>query len=508
MRNRHLIGLVVVLTLLSVGVFAYKVWALGFPLQPDSTTDTWTVEAAVSFEAGRGAVKVNLFVPSLTPGFRIVSENFISRGFGFTTQLAPGGREAEWSVREAPGRQTLYYRAQVIRDSGARGEDTTPEFPTAPILEEPYATAMRMLIDQVREQSADTGSFAANLMRRLNEASPDQNVALFREGIATPLDMAQTASQLLAGARIPTRVIRGVLLQEQQRDAEMLAYLEVYDGNEWLHFNPMTGERGLPENFLTWWRGTRPMLQLEGGRDAGVTISVRRNTVDALQVAELRAEQRGSRLVEFSPLSLPIQTQALYSLLLLIPIGALVIAFLRNVVGFKTFGTFMPVLIALAFKETQLVSGLVLFSLIVSLGLLVRFYLEHLKLLLVPRLAAVLIVVVLLMLAVSIVSNRLAIDVGLSIALFPMVIIAMTIERMSIVWEERGAGEAIQQGLGSLLVAAVAYLVMGVAYIQHLSFVFPELMFLVLAVTLLLGRYTGYRLLELRRFRALVRDGS
>jgi hypothetical protein len=32
--------------------------------------------------------------------------------------------------------------------------------------------------------------------------------------------------------------------------------------------------------------------------------------------------------------------------------------------------------------------------------------------------------------------------------------------------------------------------------------VFPELLLIVLAVTLLLGRYTGYRLTELWRFRA------
>ena len=42
---------------------------------------------------------------------------------------------------------------------------------------------------------------------------------------------------------------------------------------------------------------------------------------------------------------------------------------------------------------------------------------------------------------------------------------------------------------------------MGIA--KHLVFVFPELLLLVLAATLLLGRYTGYRLVELRRFRML-----
>jgi hypothetical protein len=45
--------------------------------------------------------------------------------------------------------------------------------------------------------------------------------------------------------------------------------------------------------------------------------------------------------------------------------------------------------------------------------------------------------------------------------------------------------------------------------LKHLFFVFPELLLCVLAVMLLLGRYSGYRLLELVRFRALAApDGA
>jgi 7 transmembrane helices usually fused to an inactive transglutaminase len=111
---------------------------------------------------------------------------------------------------------------------------------------------------------------------------------------------------------------------------------------------------------------------------------------------------------------------------------------------------------------------------------------------------------VLLMAGISVLSHKLDIEPGLSIALFPMVIISMTIERMSIVWEERGASEAIQEGVGSLVVAAVAYVVMGIHRLEHIIFVFPELLLLVVAAALLAGRYTGYRLLELRRFKALL----
>ncbi|MCK5355384.1 MAG: hypothetical protein KAJ63_09720, partial [Methyloprofundus sp.] len=177
-----------------------------------------------------------------------------------------------------------------------------------------------------------------------------------------------------------------------------------------------------------------------------------------------------------------------------------------NLIGIKSFGTFMPILIAMAFRETELLWGLLLFCTLVALGLMLRFYLEYLYLLLVPRLAAVLIIVVILMLFVSMLTHKLGIDRGLSVALFPMVIIAMTIERMSLVWEELGAGEALQQGFGSLFIAALGYLLMTNPVLEHLLFVFPELLLFLLAITLLLGRYTGYRLTELWRFRALLKE--
>jgi hypothetical protein len=166
----------------------------------------------------------------------------------------------------------------------------------------------------------------------------------------------------------------------------------------------------------------------------------------------------------------------------------------------------MPVLIALAFRETQLLWGMILFILLIAMGLSIRFLLERLRLLLVPRLASVLIVVVILMMLVSILSHKLGIETGLSVALFPMVIIAMTIERMSVTWEERGPGEAMRAGVGSLVVAVFAYLAMGMDWLEHIVFTFPETLLVVLAVVIVLGRYTGYRFTELGRFKAIGKD--
>ena len=44
---------------------------------------------------------------------------------------------------------------------------------------------------------------------------------------------------------------------------------------------------------------------------------------------------------------------------------------------------------------------------------------------------------------------------------------------------------------------------MGMAWLEHLIFTFPEMLLVILSIVLLAGRYTGYRLTELRRFREL-----
>jgi hypothetical protein len=126
-----------------------------------------------------------------------------------------------------------------------------------------------------------------------------------------------------------------------------------------------------------------------------------------------------------------------------------------------------------------------------------------LRLLLVPRLAAVVTIVVLLMTMISIFSHQLGVETGLSVSLFPMVIISMVIERMSVVWEERGAATSIREGLGSLLMAGMAYLVISLDILTFWVSVYPESNLIVLGLIVALGRYTGLRLSELSRFSAL-----
>ena len=89
-----------------------------------------------------------------------------------------------------------------------------------------------------------------------------------------------------------------------------------------------------------------------------------------------------------------------------------------------------------------------------------------------------------------------------------MVIISMVIERMSVVWEERGAFTAIKEGIGSLVMASLAFLAMSIHILAYWVTVYPEINLIVLGVIIAVGRYTGFRLLELIRFGDLAREAG
>jgi hypothetical protein len=218
-----------------------------------------------------------------------------------------------------------------------------------------------------------------------------------------------------------------------------------------------------------------------------------------------QARNHKSWLIDFSIYSLPIEQQSTFKLLLLIPLGALVVVILRNLVGIRTSGTFMPILIAMAFLQTSLFTGLLLFLVVVSIGLFVRSYLTHLNLLLVPRIASVLVIVIIIYAAIGIASHKLGLEWGMKVTFFPMIILSWTIERMSILWDEDGPKEVVIQGGGSLLTASIAYLVMSNSLIADSIFLYPEALLILLAIIIAIGSYSGYRLSDLRRFEPMER---
>ncbi|MDQ2076808.1 UUP1 family membrane protein [Marinimicrobium sp. ABcell2] len=473
---------------------------MAIPFFPGERQAVWFVEARVDFVAAGGEVLVSLDLPDSPPGFRMFSEHAASPGYGFSIIEHEGNRRGEWSKRSAAGPQTLYYKVQLTsgEDRSSDAEQGPRPRPASVYWDEPLATAANQLLTQALETSSTPQSLTRELIKLLNNAQADQNASLLLEEVP---ERSRLLARLLNQAEIPARVVMGLYLEDARRRQSLTPMVETYTDQGWVLFNPTTGQQGVPDDLLLWHRGGQSLLDVTGGHGSQVNFSMIRQTVPALDLAQ---DQFGNNFFALLGVQqLPIEEQSMFKMLFLLPLGAAVVVFMRIMVGLKTSGTFMPVLISLAFLQTSLVPGLLSFILVVALGLLLRTYLSRLNLLLVSRIATLVVLVVFLISILSLLGYQLGLSTGMTITFFPMIIIAWTIERMSILWEEEGPREVLVQGGGSLLVAVLAYLLMEIPLAGHLSFNFPELNLVLLALIMLMGQYTGYKLSELRRFRAM-----
>ncbi|MCV6604578.1 MAG: inactive transglutaminase family protein, partial [Porticoccaceae bacterium] len=492
------IQLIVVAGLLivaGVGLTLYKAVELGFPLWPGENRKVWTLESKITFTPGEGPVEVSLALPQAQGGWKLLDENFASAGFGFSVQQIGNQRRAVWSRRSLDEKTTLYYKLQLYREQAQALSNASPADTELPSLPKRRQQVVDQLVASVTEKSVDNASFARLLMTEFSSSKPSQEVTfLLSEHKRKALPAME---EVFAVAAIPTQRIKGVYLENGRRRQQVSELLEVYLGDQWLPFDPETGIVGLAENFFVWQRGVGSTLDVMGGNRSRLEFAMVANSLPAKTVLLMEPEVVSAPLLDFSIYALPVEQQGVFKNILLVPIGAFLVVLLRVFVGLRTAGTFMPILIALAFIQTTLLTGLWIFLVVVSIGLWIRSYLSHLNLLLVARVSAVVVVVVLLMAAFSIVSYKLGIDQALTVTFFPTIILSWTIERMSVLWEEEGGHEVFIQGSGSLVVAVATYLAVTNRYIEHLTFNFPELMLSLLGVILVLGQYSGYRLSEL-----------
>ncbi len=473
----------------------------GVPWVPGESRELWDVEARIEFDALGDKVKISLAAPNTQPGFTLTDESASSPGYGVSYVDTDAGRRAEWSIRYAEGPQTIYYKTQFLIDPNVKLEPIKPEDVNIiiPTFDGPQEATAKAIIDQAMQRSADDVTFARELIKKLND-NESQNAALLLDQYSK----TEALAALLSYAEVANRTVGVITLEDGRRRQKAASMVQVWDGAQWELFNAETGIQGKKDNVLIWDESNVSLLDAIGVENSQVHFSMIAQDISPRLATTKKVES--DSLLNFSIHSLPLEEQSMFKTIMLIPIGALIVVFLRLIIGLKTSGTFMPVLIAVAFVQTQLVTGIVGFLLIVGTGLIIRAYLTKLNLLLVARISAVIITVILIISVFTIVAFNIGLVEGLTITFFPMIILSWTIERMSILWEEEGAKEVMLQGGGSLLTAILVYTAMTNIYVQHLTFNFIGVQLIILAAILLLGNYTGYRLTELRRFKPLAED--
>ncbi|MDH3998381.1 MAG: inactive transglutaminase family protein [Desulfuromonadales bacterium] len=498
--------LVTVLLCIGMGVTLYKYKVLGFTLMPGNTETVWQVQARIQFDAEDGPVKVSMTLPATDSSRKALFREDLADDYKDSIIEEDSVRKAIWTRNDAKGAQTIYLRGDFYQHGPTKEPAAPPETPPVVEIEEARKLAGKEILQKAHETADSNLALALKVLAMMDDERENPSVRLLLEEVKYRREYMAQVAQVLALGGIHSKVVRGLRLEGKYTQKSITTFIQVFTGERWALLDSDALNEIPFTQVLMWPDDTRSLLDVYGGSNSRIDLSVSSVQQSAGQLAIASGQQTQHALVDFSIYSLPIRDQNTFKLLLLIPLGALVVVILRNLVGIRTSGTFMPILIALAFMQTTLLLGLLLFLVVVGVGLIMRSYLSHLNLLLVPRIASVLVFVIIIFAAVGIISHKLGWHSGLAITLFPMIILSWTIERMSILWEEEGPKEVLVQGGGSLLTASLAYLVMINPNLEHLVFNFPELLLVLLAIIIMIGSYSGFRLLELARFEPMVRD--
>lgn len=185
-------------------------------------------------------------------------------------------------------------------------------------------------------------------------------------------------------------------------------------------------------------------------------------------------------------------------LLLMMPLGALVVVFVRSVLGWKTFGLFTPMLLALAYLQSGPIAGPVISTTAILIGMISAPFLKMLGLSRVAFLGTLIAIVVSALGAMALQFQQPALA-----SAFPVVVTALIVERWWDAWEADGPKKALRMTATTLGVALMIQLLVAVPPMVALAAANPLAMPVAAVVPMiLLGRYNGLRLSELARFRA------
>jgi len=207
------------------------------------------------------------------------------------------------------------------------------------------------------------------------------------------------------------------------------------------------------------------------------------------------------------------------ALLLLLPVIATIVAFMKQVVGITTFGIYTPSVITLSFLIIGMHAGLLTLATAVIVGAILRPILKKFRLMFIPKMAIVITIVtlsILLMLITSIYLNIFEAQFLTISTMFPMIMLSTLVEKVITVKSEKGLLSAIVLMSETVFVALIAYLIVGgemdlgittlqTGYIKRMIITYPELIFALLIINIGLGRWSGLRVFERFRFREIFR---
>jgi hypothetical protein len=505
------------LFVVAAGLILYKVGYLGCAVTAAEPEDGWSVRLTMAFE-GRGRdISIQVTLPEkLNERQEITHET--QTGSTLAHAVSPD-RIGTWQGSRVQGKHTIVYSflartadKQFLLKNGLQIPDRYPEdlqeylLPTTEIQsQDPFikakAEAVAADAPDLKQAIRRLHDFVRRRIQYKKPSGLSDALTALRSMKASCTGKSRAFVALCRSRGIPARMVKGLLLQTGKKRATH-AWAEVWIEDRWVPFCPTNGYFArIPAKYLELYKGDRRFTRHTKNISFDWLWTIREHLSDPKDAIVSNMDRPLNPLRKWRSSKGGHMSSELLVIILMIPAGATVVAFFRSMIGVTTLGTFMPVLIAVAFRDTGLGWGLILLCIVVLVGLGGRALLQNLHLLQIPRLVVVLTLVIATILGIALFGTEKAIPQAAAVGMFPLVIMTMTVERICVNLLEEGLAITLLRFAVTVGVASLAFLVMNNSLLQSLVLGFPETLLIIVALNILMGTYNGLRLLELYRFR-------
>lgn len=291
---------------------------------------------------------------------------------------------------------------------------------------------------------------------------------------------------------IPARVVTGIELKDDPSSSPDY-WVEVYINNRWVSYHPGLGYRkSLPINFIAIDKYGSGIVS---GALKGETLNtdyyaynneimVEREPVSIYSPETTRSEWYQVLMLD----RLPSDTREQLSLLMLLPIGVLLCALIRQVIGIHSYGVFTPTILALAMtyveKETTALILLITLAIVYFGRPTFRYEMSR-----TPRLSVIFTLVATSMVIGVSVLDYFSLATDGHLILLPIVIITSLIDRFFSTIEKLGNHTAFIRLVWTIILTLLVLPVLQLSWLGAWVLRYPESHLITLALLIMISNY-------------------
>jgi hypothetical protein len=448
--------------------------------------------------------------PSSTRHVRVIGENILHPGLLIKREKSTYSKRKELIVTPSQNgtyQLSLEYKLHFSPTSflgiNNKSEELSAEQRQYYLKDEPGLDMEHPEVDNILARLSINATDKNDLLKRIfdfthqkiNSYSRSENTdVLFtlRKRRGNELARARVMISLCRKSQIPARLVTGYILQKQ-KVFRLYHWVETFQNDQWTPHDPEKGHfSNIPITYVPTRldipdiiRTSHPLIDLE---------------IDLTQdhgLINLGAKKEKQITDIFDLTRLELDTRNTLAILLLLPLGALITAFFRHVVGLRSYGIFTPPLLALAVLYSDPVTTTATFLIVAIISITGRSFLPD-NMSRSPRLTIVYtLVAISMVLSVSIL-EYFKVNIEGHAILLPIVILATLVDRIYSTLDDNGINIAMRRLGWTIFIAFFCFFVLRLEWLGQWLVRYPEFHLFTLAATLWFPLYNGKTCAQLK----------